>query len=273
MVLLHRLQSQKNLQLIVAHFNHGIRPEAAADELLVKSTAKAWNLPFEVGYGHLGPNASEAAARRARYRFLEKIRKLHDADFIVTAHHQDDELETAILNLLRGSGRRGLSAMRNNIRLKRPLLDTPKAAIVAYARKHGLVWHEDPTNADTRLLRNYVRRHIMPHFYPGQAARSNLLKLIDRAHQTGQAIDAELAQLTAAHPHVLDRDFFRVLPHAVAKEMLMHWLRRNGIRQFNKETVERLSVAAKTARAGSRHNIGGYWLVVDKATIGLQKTP
>jgi tRNA(Ile)-lysidine synthase len=133
------------LSVVVAHFNHGIRQDSKADETLVQKTAKKYNLPFEVGYGRLGKNASEQKARNRRYKFLETIKTKYSADAIITAHHQDDFIETAFLNILRGSGHRGLAAMKVNQQVKRPLLHVNKESILRYANKHRIKWIEDST--------------------------------------------------------------------------------------------------------------------------------
>src|SRR5438270_2251525 len=98
MVLLDLLAKLPGLELVVAHFNHGIRPESVNDEELVANRAKRLNLPLELGYASLGQGASEATARQARYQFLEAVQKKYKAKAIITAHHQDDWIETAVIN-------------------------------------------------------------------------------------------------------------------------------------------------------------------------------
>src|SRR5438132_889977 len=107
MVLLDLLRTKPELKLIVAHYDHGMRPNSTADRQLVQAVSKHHGLTFIYDQGKLG-NASEATARRARYDFLHQVREASQARAIITAHHQDDLLETAILNILRGTGRRGL---------------------------------------------------------------------------------------------------------------------------------------------------------------------
>ena len=99
-------------RFVVAHFDHGIRKDSAEDRKLVQAMAqKIRGLPFVYDEGRLGPRASEATARLARYTFLRRVLQASGARAIVTAHHQDDLLETAIINLLRGTGRKGLTAL------------------------------------------------------------------------------------------------------------------------------------------------------------------
>ncbi len=259
MALLHMLvqkrqQKAKN-KLIVAHFNHGIRPNAQKDEELVKKTAQKYNLPFEVGYGHLGPGVNEEQARKARYKFLNEVKQKYKTDAIVTAHHEDDLIETAIINILRGSGRRGMSAIIENPDIRRPLLPYSKKDILSYAKKNHLSWREDPTNKDERYLRNYIRRRIVPKLSTKQ--RAQLLQDIKQVALISQLINQEIANLSQkiVKGNAISRNRFIILPSEVANEVLIHFLRAHGIRQFDKKTIERLSVAIKTARAGSKLDV------------------
>src|SRR5688572_19923887 len=164
MVLLDLLRQKSKLELIVAHFDHGVREESARDRKLVQRIAKSYGLPFFYAEGNLGPKVGEALAREARYAFLRKIQEEQGAEAIITAHHQDDMLETAIMNLLRGTGRRGLSSLKSREGLVRPLLDWTKKDVREYAEEHDLVWAEDSTNDDDRYLRNYIRHNILSRF-------------------------------------------------------------------------------------------------------------
>src|SRR5882724_1815869 len=118
MALLHLLyqmsrDSDAGWWLTVAHFDHGIRSDSAEDRQLVQAIARQYGLPFVYDEGRLGPGASEATARQARYSFLHQVLGASGARAIMTAHHQDDVLETAIFNLIRGTGRKGLTSLGN----------------------------------------------------------------------------------------------------------------------------------------------------------------
>ncbi|HEX5743899.1 MAG TPA: tRNA lysidine(34) synthetase TilS, partial [Candidatus Saccharimonadales bacterium] len=162
--LLHALKDRPGVELAVAHYDHGIRPDSTKDRRFVQKLADAHGLRFIYEEGGLGPGASEAEAREARYGFLERARQQYRARAIVTAHHRDDVLETAVINLMRGSGRKGLTALASRQDMERPLLDVSKEEIIAYAKEHGLEWSDDPTNLDTDYLRNYVRHKVLPRF-------------------------------------------------------------------------------------------------------------
>lgn len=151
-----------NFQLVVAHFDHGVREESAEDAKLVEELAHKYGLPFEVERVELGSEVSEEKAREERYKFLQKSRKKHNASHIITAHHQDDLVETAIFNISRGTGWRGLASLKSTDGILRPLLHINKNEIYSHARKHGLDWNEDITNQDEKYSRNYVRRSLIP---------------------------------------------------------------------------------------------------------------
>jgi len=261
MVLLDLLRQQKRLELVVAHFDHGIRPESAEDRKLVQRIARSYGLPFVYAAGHLGPKAGEALAREARYAFLRSVREAQGARAIVTAHHQDDMLETAIMNLLRGTGRRGLSSLKSHGDVLRPLLDWTKKDMLAYAEERDLVWAEDSTNSDERYLRNYIRHNILSRFT--KEGRESLLQHLKQAGKVNDEIDELLEKDLDQQParEELSRAWYVQLPYAVAAEMMAAWLRRNGILQFDRPMIERLVVAAKTARPGKRADINAARVV------------
>lgn len=273
MALLHLLRAKPGLELVVAHFDHGIRDDSFVDCALVRETARGYDLPFVTEAVRLGRGASEATAREARYAFLRRVRAEQDARAIITAHHQDDLLETAILNIMRGTGRRGLTALASRSDIVRPLLALPKGELVAYAEANGLVWREDSTNTNEEYLRNYIRHRLLSKF--DAASRTKFLDIIESVRITNRALDVELANLMHAQPHAneLDRQQFALLPHAVAKEFLASWLRARDIASFDAKTLERVTIAAKTLAPGSIIDIvGGATLGVTKRTLALARS-
>lgn len=250
--LLHLLTNQPDVRLIVAHYDHGIRDDSAEDRRHVAGLAQQYVLPFVYNEGHLGAGASEAIARDARYAFLHKVREQSGAVAIVTAHHEDDALETALLNLLRGTRRRGLSSLRSTDVIKRPLLGHTKQQITKYARANGLVWREDSTNASDAYRRNHVRHHLMTKLTPLQ--RQHLSAHVHRAAKLNDQIDQMLTNVLHVQPgmNALDRSFYARLPHDVARELMYAWLRREGIKDLTSKRLETVVVAAKTYKRGQR---------------------
>jgi tRNA(Ile)-lysidine synthase len=269
MALLHLLQAQPDVQLMVAHFDHGIRPDSAIDRQLVQATAKRQGLPFFYEEGKLGPSTSEAKAREARYSFLREVQHDHKADKIITAHHQDDVLETAIINLLRGTGRKGLTSLRTTDDIERPLLQVTKSELVDYANVNQLEWREDSTNQDDAYLRNYVRNQLLPAF--DVATRQQFAEMISRSRLTDKEIDTLLVKYQLLTSQELPRSQFVQLPHAVAREMMAAWLRQHGIRDFDHRTIERLVVAAKTGRPGQLFPVmHGASLEIKRGNLALK---
>jgi tRNA(Ile)-lysidine synthase len=162
-VLLHLLKDHADLRAV--HVHHGLSPNADAWAAFCRKLCRQWRIPLKVARVQVRKSGKglEAAAREARYRAFAAM----DADVIALAHHLDDQAETVLINLLRGSGLRGASGMRALARFEekviaRPLLDIPRQAIEEYARRHRLQWVEDESNADEALTRNFVRRRLGP---------------------------------------------------------------------------------------------------------------
>ena len=182
-VLLHalcRAAERDPGKIIAIHINHGLHPDAAAwaehcrritDELGITLISSQVRIDENSGGG------PEAAAREARYAVLQT--EARRGDCVLSAHHEDDQAETLLLNLMRGSGLAGLAGIGavqgfGRGRLLRPLLGMPGDAIEAYADRHKLVWIDDPSNEDLRFDRNFLRREIVPRLaarWPAVAAR------------------------------------------------------------------------------------------------------
>jgi tRNA(Ile)-lysidine synthetase-like protein len=266
MVLLDLLSKRRELELVVAYFSHGIRDDAAKDEELVSETAKRLGLVFEAGYGELGAAASEDQARKARYGFLEVVRTKYGAKAIITAHHQDDMIETAFINVLRGSGRKGLTAIKDNPKILRPLINIPKKELVEYARAQKITWREDKTNQDPRYLRNYIRLGLIPKLSDVQ--RQQIVKNIDKVAKNKQELDNLIATLSRSlvKNEYIDRSKFTLLPTELCSELIAYWLRDHGVNQFDRKTVERLSLRLKIAKPHTEVDAGKDLRLVIGAT-------
>lgn len=267
MVLLDILRQRPGIKLVVAHYDHGIRKDSQVDRKLVQKVAKKHGLMFVHLEGKLGIKTSEAKARAARYAFLNNVKQASGAKAIITAHHQDDVLETAILNMLRGSGRRGLTSLRSVEGLVRPLVDYSKQQLRDYAEEHSLLWREDESNTDTTYVRNYVRANVLPKFSEGQ--RAQLVILLERLRDLNDELDARLVDLLHTQPALnqLDRAWFIHLPHDIAKEVTLAWLRRHNARDVTKKTIERLVVGMKTAKYGQYIDVDNRYKIHVKRDI------
>ena len=153
--------------LMVAHLDHGIRPESAEDATFVQDLCSSLKLPCELERVNTPEIAAkrgwglEEAARKLRYDFLTRVAKRTGSSAILTAHSKDDNAETVLMQLLRGTLRaKGIPPRRE--RILRPMLGISRAELQAHALEHGLRWREDASNADTRFRRNWIRHTVLP---------------------------------------------------------------------------------------------------------------
>jgi tRNA(Ile)-lysidine synthetase-like protein len=271
MVLLDLLCRQPGLELIVAHFDHGIRADSASDARFVAEAAAKLGLSFEIDHGQLGPAASEEKARLARYRFLNRVCQKYEANKIITAHHRDDVIETAIINMLRGTGPRGLTAIMLNEGVQRPLLDFTKTDIKRYALINGITWREDPTNQDMRYLRNYVRARLVA--VMTEPEKEQLLGHIKKLNDTQQSMVDLLDGLTSRIlvGSKIDRKEYRQLPVSVGQALLHRWLADN-FKDIDRKTVERLDATIRVGKTGTTLDINNgrsLKLSLNKASFDL----
>ncbi|MEE4351585.1 MAG: tRNA lysidine(34) synthetase TilS [Desulfatiglans sp.] len=168
--ILFKLKNDFNIDLIVAHFDHGLRPDQDQDETrFVEALALSLGVPFQTaraGYDITAQKGSlEEQARRARYRFFEDVRRSVSGTRIALGHNLDDQAETVLMRLLRGSGLSGLSGIPpvRAGRIIRPLIESGRREIESYLSLRECRYITDPSNRDTRYLRNRIRHTLLPH--------------------------------------------------------------------------------------------------------------
>jgi tRNA(Ile)-lysidine synthase len=162
---LARLAPKYAWTLRIAHVNYGLRGlDARDDEQSVREAAARYDIPFDVLHPTVPKGANlEARLRDIRYAFFEDLRRQYRFDRIAVAHNRNDQAETLLLHLLRGSGTNGLQAMRiANDSLIRPLLETSREAILQYLEDCKIAFRTDRSNIDERFLRNKVRHTLIP---------------------------------------------------------------------------------------------------------------
>jgi tRNA(Ile)-lysidine synthase len=236
-------------RLRVAHVNHQLRPgESDADEALVRDLCGKLGLACEVGRVPVDATASrggqglEAIARRARYAFLQEAASASGARFVVTAHTADDQAETILHRVLRGTGIRGLGGMARArplgpATLLRPLLGVRRAELTAYLDALGQPCRRDSSNRDLRFTRNRIRHDLLPRlteqFNPHVV--DALLRLGALAGEAQAAVDRQVAELLDrwVRPDgldglVIDRAGLAAEPRYVVRELLMAVWRRQG---------------------------------------------
>ncbi len=232
-------------QLRAAHFNHQLRGQASLqDESFTRDLCRTLDVPIDVGRdeGHsTPPKTSEAAARDARYAFLTRVAKTRGARFVVTAHTADDQAETILHRIIRGTGVAGLKgiprsrSLATGITLLRPLLTTPRRQIVGFLTALAQAHRQDESNQDWSFTRNRIRGELLPHLadHYNPRVRDALLRLgtlADDAQQLVESLGGELLErcLTPASAHQISVDCRPLEPHpaAVRRELLvMLWKR------------------------------------------------
>jgi len=229
---------------IVLHFDHGWRTESAADAIWVRNLSRRLGLKFITGKRRPGRKSEmrEADARAARYRFFAQIARKLKTPHLVLAHHADDQVETFLLQLLRGSGAGGqgmaATSERDGLILHRPWLGVWKKQIAAYARRKKLAWCDDATNRDTRHRRNLLRHDILPHLRKkiGPHVESNLWRAAEIARAEGEWLDALCANsATGAELAVKP---LRAAPLAQQRRTLLRWLQARGVRDLSFADIE-----------------------------------
>jgi tRNA(Ile)-lysidine synthase len=201
-VLLHVLH-QAGYECLAAHCNFHLRGnESGRDEQFASDLASLWNIPFFRQDFQTQAIASERgisiemAARDLRYKWFEQLRKEHHADVIAVAHHQDDSIETALLNLIRGTGIRGLTGIKSkNGNIIRPLLCVSKREILQFAKKESLSYITDSSNLQEEYVRNKIRLTLIPllqSIHPSFSA--SMLRTMENLNETAKIYDGYIAE-------------------------------------------------------------------------------
>lgn len=277
MVLLHlatkKAKASSAYKFIVAHVNHGIREDAVLDEQLVHAAATKAGFVYESIALRLNKSASEDTLRQARYKFLREVVQKYHAKAIVTAHHQDDLIETMLLHVMRGTGRMGLTPMLAHEDVVRPLINASKQAIVTYASTQNIQWHEDSTNSSKKYTRNRLRHLLAMRLTDDKRQEIVMLneKMLLINSEYSALVNELLVYVTLQNNQIL-RSRFVLLPHKVAAACMVTWLQTHEIRGLSKSTIERLVVAAKTLKNGKKTTVGGsWWLVITKNKLRICK--
>jgi tRNA(Ile)-lysidine synthase len=271
---LARVVPRLRLRLSALHVNHQLSPNARRWESFCRRLCRARGIPFQsVKVGVRRGDSVEAAARAARYAAFAR----QDCDYVVFAHHRDDQVETLLLQLLRGAGVKGLAAMpllrtedrgsriEGSARILRPLLEVTRDEILEYARKHGLKWIEDESNQNIYFQRNFIRHEVLPVIarrFP--AYRVTLARAAGHLAEAARLLD-ELAAADAAG-HLADGTLsiaaLRRLPPARGRNLLRYFLASHGVTMPNAERLDEALRQALAAKQDARVRIelGGFEL-------------
>jgi len=261
------LAPELGLTLLVAHADHGIAADSAALASALRSQVLSrYGLETTVGRLELGAGASETRSRVARYRFLRGVQAERGARYLLTAHHADDQVETVVLRVLRGSAPAGLRGMvaRGPRGLVRPLLPFRHAELLAHAEGAGLAVVHDPANRDPRHARSWVRTALLPlvEARMGPDAARALLGVARHALREVRAWDAVLDALPGLSLRATDGRFevaraaLRGYDNVLAGRILRAAAARAGLR-LTPAAATRLARFATTAASGRRLALEG----------------
>jgi len=223
---MYLLKDKLDIALSAAHFNHRLRGEESdRDEAFVRDFCAGYSIPFASGSGRVipGKKGLEAAAREARYAFLKSL-----PGWIATAHTADDNAETVLMHLVRGTGLKGLGGIAPvNGQLIRPMLDITRREVLAFLAEYSIPFVEDSSNAGDDFLRNRLRHHIMPLLkQENPCLAENLSAMAVRLRQDAESLE------TIAGAHMTDSvPQLRKLPPAIRSRALSQYLLDAGVKE------------------------------------------
>jgi tRNA(Ile)-lysidine synthase len=257
--MLHMFRNDPDV--IVAHFDHGIRSNSSEDCVFVEKLAKTYGRQFFAKHAKLGANCSEEMARKARYDFLKQLAKEQNGQ-IYTAHHRDDLIESVAINILRGTGWRGLAPL-NNPDIVRPLLSMTKKDIYRYAAEHDLSFRQDQTNSDESYLRNRIR--LLLQVVPDEA-KNRLADLAIKQRQLATEIDVILRELNINTNY--PRELFNQ-DDQVCAEILRYVLAQNSV-QLTRPQLARALEAIRSYAPGKKYSLDkNHFLKINRYYFGV----
>jgi len=261
-VLLHAMVKAGFRELIVCHLDHALRSESQEDARFVTNLANKHGLINEIEVEDVARLAKEeklsieAAARAARYAFFAKAARAYWCPRVILAHHADDQVETFLFNLLRGSGATGLGAMRpmsireehgGRLEIHRPLLSVWREEIIGYAERHHVEFREDVSNTDRKFVRNRVRHEVLP--FLSKTLERDVRRALWRS---AEIIGAEGDWLASQVPHSPEAELciadLRTLPLALSRRVIYAWLRSRKIEDVSFDDVESVLELIKSTR-------------------------
>lgn len=274
---------RSGVEFEVAHVNFQLRgAESEGDGDFIRKWCEDHQLTFHQKNADTSTHAQEKgisiqmAAREIRYTFFEELRASRALSGVLLAHHEDDQLETIFLNLLRGTGIEGIYGMADRKGwLIRPLLPFTRAQIDAYMIAHHLPWRDDSSNEKADYKRNNLRIHGLPAIYAlEEDARKNLLTSFQRLRETGRAFSGLFDAWKTTH--IREAGPFQYLPLEVLKNQpgaatLLHfWLRPFG---FNPDQTQAMADALTQPQTGRIFQTPSHWLHFDRKELILAPNP
>lgn len=272
MVLWHCLLRAGYQALEVCHVNHCLRgTESDGDEVLVGEESDRRGNVFHstrIDVGNLAAQSGESielAARNARYAWFAELAEARHCSRVILAHHADDQVETVLMNLFRGTGNRGIGGMepvskRQGLNLYRPLLAIFREAIAQFALREEIAFREDESNTDEFSLRNRVRNRLIPEIRDvfQRDVRQAVLRAAEIARQDEEWISAEIERLAgiAAEPE-MDVKRLREMPVPLRNRLIFQWFRNHGVGDCGYEEVCRVAEVLLSDARPAKANLPG----------------
>ncbi len=255
-----RVETQSQCHLAFAHCNFHLRGEDSnRDERFVTDFARENNIPIYIkhfdteAYAKENSLSIEMAARELRYNWFKELKEIHNFDKVALAHHGDDQIETFFINMLRGSGIKGLKGMKpQNDFYIRPMLFSNRNQIMTFAKENDIQWVEDYTNQETVYLRNKIRHQIIPLFdeikdNARQCLNFSIECLSSENELYRNLIDEKLAEIEFVKDDYRSVENRHFLNNENGKQLLFEWVRRFG---FNYEQAESMFEAMRNEKSG-----------------------
>ncbi|MBU0727498.1 tRNA lysidine(34) synthetase TilS [Patescibacteria group bacterium] len=258
-VLMHIL-IKLGYEVIIAHLNHSLRGEASdGDEKFVKDLGKKLNIPYVTKKSFIPKEGNlENNARNIRYDFLESVRKKYKADVIATGHHLDDQVETFLMHMVRGSGLRGQIGIKyHKEKIIRPMLDIKRSEILSYAKENDIKYRTDESNNDLSYDRNFWRHLVIPYL---KKENTNLYEKVQDINETAHT---RLKNVSDKAKKWVDKYFvgnsfergeLNRLPDHVKAEIFIQIL---GAKDLYGKTINRLIDFVKFGTSGKKVEVKG----------------
>lgn len=249
---LYLLREKLDIQLSAAHFNHGLRgAESDEDEAFVRRLCDRYDIPLTVGRGNVtaGKKGLEAAARDARYAFFDTL-----PGKIATAHTADDNAETVLMHMIRGTGLKGLGAIApRRGRIIRPMLAVTRREVLAFLEEYNLSYRNDSSNETDDFLRNRIRHHVMPLLeQENPKICENLSAMALRLRQDEQVLQ-DLSQVSG--PPRIEK--LRQAQPAVRSRMLENFLKQQGVKEPEAEHISLAEALVFSDKPGAKAQFPG----------------
>jgi tRNA(Ile)-lysidine synthase len=256
-------------RLVVCHLNHNLRgAESAEDARFVKELARRLHLDcYSDQLSELpGKGSLERSAREARLQFFQKATQKFSASTVFLGHHADDQIETFLFNLFRGTGSIDNAAIKpesevceQQITLLRPLLHVWKKDLLEFASARQLQFREDSTNQSLQMTRNRIRHDLIPMIEStlGRPIKQSLLRAIDLAVIEGEFMRSQLPVF--ANEKQLPVKELRLIPIALQRLTILHWLRRNQVKDCGFDEVESVRRSLTSTKVAKVNLPGGIF--------------